>query len=147
MSCGNGRFRLRNGAVIVKRLAALLPVVAIPACYSQVVLDGKFGSTGPVTGPNYEITSGMGAIRGNNLFHSFSQFDLKAGDTANFTGPANIQNILSRVTGSSGSTIDGTIHSGIAGANFFFINPNGVIIGPNAKVDVSGAFAVSTANY
>ena len=88
-----------------------------------------------------------GLTRGNNLFHSFSQFDLKAGDVATFSGPANIQNILSRVTGGSPSSIDGTIRSGIAGANFFFINPSGVVFGPNASIDVSGAFAVSTANY
>ena len=66
---------------------------------------------------------------------------------ATFSGPANIQNILSRVTGGSPSSIDGTIRSGIAGANFFFINPSGVVFGPNASIDVSGAFAVSTANY
>jgi len=112
-----------------------------------VVLDGKFGTSGALSGPNYNITAAEGLTRGNNLFHSFSQFDLKAGDVATFSGPANIQNILSRVTGGAASTIDGTIRSGIAGANFYFINPSGVIIGPNVTVDVTGAFAVSTADY
>src|SRR5688572_23357947 len=115
--------------------------------FGQVVLDGKLGPSGGLTGPNFSITDGMGATRGNNLFHSFAQFDLKAGDTAAFSGPANIQNILSRVTGNSPSSINGTIRSDIAGANFFFINPNGVIFGPNAVVNVSGSFAASTANY
>jgi filamentous hemagglutinin family protein len=114
---------------------------------AQVVLDGKFGTGGALSGPNYTITAGMGAIRGNNLFQSFSQFNLVAGDVATFTGPANIKNILSRVTGGSPSSIDGTIRSGIAGANFFFINPSGVVFGPNAILDVSGSFAASTANY
>jgi len=114
---------------------------------AQVVLDGKFGASGALPGPNYDITAGAGLTRGNNLFHSFSQFDLKAGDVATFSGPGTIQNILSRVTGGSPSSIDGTIRSGIAGANFYFINPNGVVFGPNASVDVSGAFSVSSANY
>jgi filamentous hemagglutinin family protein len=114
---------------------------------AQVVLDGKLGTSGALPGPNYNITAGLGATRGNNLFHSFTQFDLKAGDTAAFSGPANIQNILSRVTGGGPSSIDGTIRSDIAGANLFFINPNGVIFGPNAVVDVSGSFAASTASY
>src|SRR5258706_250631 len=48
----------------------------------QVVLDGKFGTSGAVNGPAFDITSDLGAIRGNNLFHSFQQFDLKAGDGA-----------------------------------------------------------------
>lgn len=115
--------------------------------HAQVVLDGKFGTSGAVAGPNYGITAGMGATRGNNLFHSFTQFNLAAGDVATFTGPANIQNILSRVTGGAASSIDGTIRSDIAGANFFLINPSGIIFGPNASVDVSGSFAASTASY
>ncbi len=115
--------------------------------YAQVVLDGKFGTSGGVAGPNYTITPEMGATRGNNLFHSFQQFDLSAGDTATFSGPATIQNIISRVTGGTPSSINGTIRSDIAGANFFFINPSGVIFGPNATVDVSGSFAATTANY
>ncbi len=114
---------------------------------AQVVLDGKFGTSGPLTGPNFNITAGLGTTRGNNLFHSFTQFDLKSGDTATFSGPANIQNILARVTGGGASSIDGTIRSDIAGANLFLINPNGVIFGRNAAVDVSGSFAASTANY
>src|SRR6516225_11587846 len=105
--------------------------------HAQVVLDGKFGTSGALTGPNYAITAAMGAVRGNNLFQSFSQFNLVAGDVATFSGPANIQNILSRVTGGSPSSIDGTIRSDISGANFFFINPSGVMFGPNAAVDVS----------
>jgi filamentous hemagglutinin family protein len=112
-----------------------------------VVLDGRFGTSGPLSGPNFDISAGMGRTVGNNLFHSFSQFNLSAGDAATFSGPANIQNILTRVTGGSPSSIDGTIRSTINGANFFLINPAGVIFGANAAVDVTGSFAVSTANY
>src|SRR5881394_347688 len=143
--------RLTRGQwmVVTGRVGYILLVAGLESSLAQVVLDGKFGTTGPLAGPNYDISAGLGAIRGNNLFHSFSQFDLKSGDVATFTGPANIQiqNILSRVTGGTASSIDGTIRSGIAGANFYFINPSGVVFGPNAAVDVSGAFAVSTANY
>lgn len=114
---------------------------------AQVVLDGKFGTSGALAGPNYTITAAMGRVKTDNLFQSFAQFNLAAGEVATFTGPANIKNILSRVTGGSPSSINGTIRSDIAGANFFFINPNGVIFGPNASVDVSGSFAASTANY
>src|SRR4029434_7767316 len=112
----------------------------------QVVLDGKFGS-GALAGPNYNITAKMGAIHGNNLFHSFAQFNLAACEVAAFSGPDNIRNILSRVTGGSPSLIDGTIRSEIPGANFFFLNPNGVMFGPNAALDVSGAFSATSAHY
>src|SRR4051794_40929019 len=94
-TCGWIHWFLRTDRLVISALLGL----GLTTGQSQVVLDGKFGSTGALTGPNYNIGAGLGAIRGNNLFHSFSQFDLKAGDVANFTGPANIQNVLSRVTG------------------------------------------------
>ena len=113
----------------------------------SVVLDGSYGTSGALTGPNYIITAGMGREVGNNLFQSFGLFDLTNGDTATFSGPANIQNILARVTGGSMSSIDGTIDCSIAGASLFLINPAGVMFGPHAQVNVTGSFAVSTANY
>ena len=99
---------------------------------AQVVLDGKFGS-GALAGPNYNITPSLGRTVGNNLFHSFTQFDLARATSPAFTGPANIQNILSRVTGGSPSSIDGTIRSDIAGANFFLINPRASCSGPTRR--------------
>src|SRR5262245_50076458 len=138
---------LRGG----RRIASVLIVVSLAVgggrAHAQIVLDGKFGTSGALTGPNYNITAAMGSLRGNNLFQSFSQFNLVAGDVATFSGPANVQNVLSRVTGGNPSSINGTIRSTIQGANFFFINPSGILFGPNAAVDVSGAFAASTANY
>src|SRR4029077_13044373 len=64
-----------------------------------------------------------------------------------FTGPNTITNILSRVTGGYPSSIDGTIRSQIPRANFYLLNPSGVMFGPNASLDVSGSFHVSTADY
>ncbi len=114
---------------------------------AQVVLDGKLGPSGAVAGPQFSITAGLGLVRGNNLFHSFSQFDLAAGDVATFSGPSSIHNILARVTGGSASSIDGTIRSDIPGANLFLLNPSGIVFGPNASIDVSGSFAATTADY
>src|SRR5882672_8029183 len=103
---------LRGNRLLAVQMTALLLVVDLANCAAQVVVDGKFSAAGAVPGPNYNITPELGATRGNNLFHSFQQFDLNAGETATFSGPANIQNILSRVTGGSPSSINGTIRSG-----------------------------------
>ncbi len=130
------------GALVWLAVAARLQVAS-----AQVVLDGKLGPSGPIPGGNYAITAEMGTLRGNNLFHSFQQFDLKKGEVATFSGPAQVQNVLSRVTSGSASSIDGTIKSAIPGANFFLINPSGLVFGPNARVDVGGAFAAGTADY
>ena len=73
----------------------------------------------------------MGAIRGENLFHSFEQFAIQSGLRVDFTNPAGIENIFSRVTGGSASEILGTL--GVEGsANLFLMNPNGIVFGNNA---------------
>nr|RNJ66160.1 MAG: filamentous hemagglutinin N-terminal domain-containing protein [Leptolyngbya sp. IPPAS B-1204] len=86
-----------------------------------------------------------GAQRGSNLFHSFQQFDVPEGRGAYFGNPVDVQNIFSRVIGSDRSEILGRL--GVLGnANLFFMNPNGILFGPNASLDVGGSFAATTAN-
>jgi filamentous hemagglutinin family protein len=116
---------------------------------AQVVLDGKFGTSGAITpvNNNFDITASLGKMAGPNLFHSFSQFDITAGQIATFSGPSTIQNILARITGANASSIDGTLRSTIDGANLFFLNPHGVVFGQNAQLDVKGSFVVTSAHY
>jgi filamentous hemagglutinin family protein len=114
---------------------------------AQITLDGSLGPPGPLAGPHYRIDADRGQIRGSNLFHSFGQFNVPTGGSATFTGPNTIANILSRVTGGQPSAIDGVLRSEIAGANLFLLNPAGVLFGPNASLDVSGSFHVSTADF
>ncbi|MDH3599411.1 MAG: filamentous hemagglutinin N-terminal domain-containing protein, partial [Candidatus Tectomicrobia bacterium] len=114
--------------------------------WAQISLDGSLGPSAPLTGPDYVIPADVGQIRGKNLFHSFGQFNIRTGESATFTGPDLITNILSRVTGGDPSTIDGPLRSEITGANVFLINPSGVMFGPNARLDVSGSFHVGTAD-
>ena len=116
-------------------------------CHAQITLDGSLGPRGVLNGPHYTISDRVGQIRGPNLFHSFGQFNLSHGESATFTGPNTISNILSRVTGGNPSSIDGTIRSQIPGAHLYVLNPSGVLLGPNASLDVSGSFHVSTADY
>jgi filamentous hemagglutinin family protein len=95
----------------------------------------------------YNITGGTRPGNGPNLFHSFDHFSVGTGDIASFNGPSGITNILSRVTGGVPSDIYGTLRSTIDGANLFLLNPSGVMFGSNAKLEVSGSFHVSTADF
>jgi filamentous hemagglutinin family protein len=133
-----------NKIIIV--LAALWIVSPAGTSSAVVATDGSLGTGTTLGGPNYNIAATLGQIRNNNLFHSFSQFNLTSGEIATFSGPANITNIISRITGGP-SSIDGTIRSTINGANLYLLNPAGIMFGPNASLDVSGSFHATTADY
>lgn len=133
-----------------QKLAALMVVLTCGlhgTGVAQITFDGSIGGpAGSLTGPNFQIPHTRGEIAGGNLFHSFSTFDLARGQSATFTGPAGVNNILARVTGGP-STIQGTVRSSIQGANLFLINPAGIVFGQGAQIDVTGAFRATTADY
>jgi filamentous hemagglutinin family protein len=115
--------------------------------YAEITLDGTLGPSGPLSGPDFLIPAEVGQQVGGNLFHSFSVFNIHTGESATFTGPNSVENVLGRITGGSSSTIDGLLHSEIPGANLFVINPAGIMFGPNAQLDVQGSFHASTADF
>ncbi|MDM8565497.1 filamentous hemagglutinin N-terminal domain-containing protein [Candidatus Halobeggiatoa sp. HSG11] len=114
---------------------------------AEVITDGTLGQQQNLPGPNFQITSNQGQQHGGNLFHSFHDFNLNSSESATFSGPNSVQNILSRVTGGNLSNIDGLIRSTIPNADMYFLNPYGIMFGPNARLDVQGSFHASTADY
>ncbi len=114
---------------------------------AQIIPDETLGTESSVVAPLNGQADRIdgGAARGSNLFHSFREFNINEGRGAYFANPAVIENIFSRVTGSNSSRLLGTL--GVLGdANLFFLNPNGIIFGKNASLDIRGSLVTSTAN-
>ena len=110
----------------------------------QTAGDGV-GTIVNLDGNRFEIRGGQTSGDGMNLFHSFNEFGLSAGQIADFLPDPGIQNILGRVTGGNISVIDGLIQVSDSSANLFLINPAGILFGPNAQLDLSGSFTATTA--
>ena len=106
------------------------------------VADNTLGTQVSGNGGNFNITGGLN--KGQTLFHSFTDFSIPTNGQANFLNSAATRDIITRVTGGLFSDINGTLNSN--GANFFLINPNGIVFGNNARLNVGKAFVGSTAN-
>lgn len=97
----------------------------------QVV--GGSGSIGSPGGGTMDITG-----NGGNLAIDWDSFNIAQGETVNFK---NMQAVLNYVTGSQRSEIFGKLNG--SGAHVFLLNPNGILFGAAAEVNV-GSLTAST---
>src|SRR5919109_220816 len=100
---------LRVLLVSTAMLLSALLAVSQAQVKSAITSDGTLGTRVTPSGTIYDITGGTRPDNGRNLFHSFDRFSVGTGDTARFSGPAGVENILSRGTRGPRAEIDGRL--------------------------------------
>ncbi len=149
IQCGKRNYAVTNSMIFFCLVPSTLCLIA-PA-RAQINPDNTLGVESSRVTPN-TLINGLpadqidgGAQRGSNLFHSFTQFNVGDGQRVFFANPVDVKNIFTRVTGRQVSNILGTL--GVDGnANLFLMNPNGILFGKNASLNVNGSFVATTAN-
>jgi filamentous hemagglutinin family protein len=144
----------RRPDVLRLSAVALLGLPPLALANGGIATDSTLGKAPQTLSDGTEsavtIPESLGRTVGANLFHSFARFNINQGQTVTFAEntPGSLANVISRVTGGEASSIDGELVSTPGGqANFYFVNPAGVMFGPHASINVAGDFHVSTADY
>ncbi|EEJ3970395.1 filamentous hemagglutinin N-terminal domain-containing protein [Salmonella enterica] len=131
-------------ALLTGLIAGLLP--------AMVLANPDLPASGQIVGGQGSISTSGNQMtihqQTHNMATSWHSFDVGKNSTVQFVQPDSSSVALNRVTGASGSQIMGTLK---ANGQVFILNPNGVLFGKDARVNVAGLVAstknINTADF
>ncbi|EEH8383483.1 filamentous hemagglutinin N-terminal domain-containing protein, partial [Salmonella enterica subsp. enterica serovar Montevideo] len=135
-------FRILPGALTPVALLTGLIISLFPgmALAADLPTGGQIvGGQGSISTSGSQMTIHQ---QTQNMATNWHSFDIGKNNTVQFVQPDSSAVALNRVTGASGSQIMGTLK---ANGQVFILNPNGVLFGKGARVNVGGLVA-STKN-
>ncbi|EJL0891877.1 filamentous hemagglutinin N-terminal domain-containing protein [Salmonella enterica] len=130
-------------ALLTGLIAGLLPAMVLAA---DLPTGGQIvGGQGSISTSGNQMTIHQ---QTQNMATNWHSFDIGKNNTVQFVQPDSSSVALNRVTGASGSQIMGNLK---ANGQVFILNPNGVLFGKDARVNVGGLVAstknLSTADF
>lgn len=131
--------RRRGKSAVGKRLAAaasLLGLAALPAFAlpsGETLISGQADLARAENGKTLSINQ-----HSDKLITDWQDFSVAGGERVSFHQPTAMSIALNRVIGNNGSRIDGQID---ANGRVFLVNPNGILFGAGAQVNVGGLVA------
>ncbi|WP_175724830.1 filamentous hemagglutinin N-terminal domain-containing protein, partial [Burkholderia ambifaria] len=134
------RGKTGSGKRLAAATASLLGLVALPAFAlpsGEAITSGKADIVRTDDGRTMNINQ-----HSDKLITNWQDFSVANGERVSFHQPTDKSLALNRVIGGNGSQIDGQIS---ANGRVFLVNPNGVMFGAGAQVNVGGLVA-STQN-
>ncbi|EKY8362043.1 filamentous hemagglutinin N-terminal domain-containing protein [Salmonella enterica] len=131
-------------AFLTGLIISLFPVVAL--ANPDLPTGGQIvGGQGSISTSGNQMTIHQ---QTQNMATNWQRFDIGKNNTVQFVQPDSSSVALNRVTGASGSQIMGTLK---ANGQVFILNPNGVLFGKDARVNVAGLVAstknINTADF
>ncbi len=82
----------------------------------------------------------MEIVTGNKTIINWENFSIGEGEITQFIQPSNLSAVLNRVSSKEASALLGALKSN---GTVYLINPNGILIGPNATIDTHAFIASS----
>ena len=127
------RTRKLSWRVCYALAAGLAGAFLIPQMASAAPMGEHDMTAGVNVGRPNAVTTSITGTTLNNVI-KWNDYSVKAGETVNYDG----RNYLNIVTGGSSSAINGTINN--AGGDIYLVNPNGVLMGKTASVNVGNLY-------
>ncbi len=138
---------MRRATIGLRTACAVAALLSGPHARAQIATDGTVGPRVDLGASDATIGQDLGRAVGGNLFHSFDSFQVNEGAIVTFTGDSGFDHVISRVTGGEATRIDGLLRSDVAGADFWLLNPNGVMVGDTSAFDVPAGLHLGAADH
>ena len=139
----------KNKAAIpqpARALATLRPkaaALAVAACFSGAALANPTNPTVVHGTATFQQAGNiLNVTNSANAIINWGSFSISVGELTRFIQPSALSAVLNRVTGQDPSVILGALQSN---GRVFLVNPNGIVFGAGAQIDVAGLVA-STLN-